>query len=609
MFKKVYILHDYSTQYSIVGMAGKGFHAVMQHHLLGMNLERAIDKGVEEMEKVPDSRINFGKTGSREKMLKDMMAGVNFYLAELPDFGEILSTERTITTDDFEIEGHKSPLPLKAVADVVSKVDGKIFIHDHKLVTSFTDKDDEQPDYIMQAMFNYMAVKSQYGEPEAMYFHEVKKSKNRDGSPQVQTYSIIFKKHPEYLKYFGRMYSGIIYDLSNENVQFLPNFGDYFSGKESWEDFTAETLDFDVPKRVSHKSKLVKNVDRTQLKKSGGIKEETNFVPSIKDLPREQQIIAKLQEFGIHLKFDRKYVGLNITLYAFEPSRGVQMKKLRQYEDDVALALGAESVRIEAPILGTQSVGIEVPNEKQGMVEWSKKFLGEGFEIPIGQDVYKKNILMNLEKAPHLLVAGATGAGKSVFLNSLIHSLIKQNSENDLGLVLIDPKKTEFVEFNDSTHLLGEICTETLDIAATLEWLADEMDRRYSVFKEVKSKDLNEYNRKGSMRRIVVIIDELADLVLSKGGAKIEGFIIRLAQKARACGIHLVVATQRPSVDVVTGILKANFPVRVAFMTSTETDSRVILDQSGAERLIGNGDLLLKDPRRKTLVRLQGYFL
>lgn len=613
MFKKIYILNDYDYTNSIVGMAGKGFHKVMENHLMGMKLEMAIQKGVEETEATPDSKIDFGKTGSREEIIKQMTAGVNFYLAELPDFGEIISTEKKIVTDNFTVDGQQSPIAIKVVTDVIGKLDA-IHLHDHKLVSAFTDKEDEQPDYIMQAMFNKKAVEAELGEKvEAMHYHEVKKSKNRDGSPQVQTYSIIFDEHPEYEKYFGRMLSGVILELINPDIQFLPNFSDHFTGKDAWKDFTAEVMDFNMPKRVSHKSRLTTYSDKPVKPV-----EERAYVPSIKDLPEQDQIISKLQEFGVVLNFEEKHEGANVTLYTYKPSRGVQMRKLRQYEDDIQLALGSESVRIEAPLKGTQLVGIEVSNEEQKTIDWSKDILGTGLEIPVGQDVYGKNQYVKLNKAPHLLVAGATGAGKSVFLNTLITSLTEQNDQSNLGLILIDPKKTEFVMFEDSTHLEGEIWTEVNDIDAVLQWLVEEMNDRYSKLKEVKARDIDEYNKKGQMKRLVVVIDELADLILNnekiqdsteKLSTRIEKNIIRLAQKSRASGIHLVVATQRPSVDVVTGILKANFPTRVAFMTSSEVDSTVILDQPGAEKLIGNGDLLLKDPRRKNLTRLQGFYL
>lgn len=621
-FKKNYILNQWDNQSSSTQLAGKGFHTVMEHHLMGLPLEKAIQKGVEKVESVPDREIDFGKTGSREKVLKDMTSGVNFYLEELPVFGKILTTEEKITAE-VEINGQRLPLPIKAVTDVVSEIDHKIHLHDHKLVTAFTDKEEEMPDYIMQAVFNYLTVKTKYkNEPVAMHFHEVKKSRNEDNSPQVQTYTIEFARHPEYVTYFMKIYTGLLYELSNPDVQFLPNFSDYMNKVETWKDFTAEIMDFSLPKQISHKTTLTSNVDKTYNKEY--VESYTDMAENT-ELNSAELIISKYQEFGVPMKFERQYDGANFSMYTFKPSRGVLMNKIANLADDVAYALGAESVRVQAPIFGTKTIGVEVSNEKQKIItlqlEDPRTRMHAQLDIPIGRDVYGKDISIDLEKAPHILVAGATGAGKSVFLNCVVQTLTHYQDDN-LTIILIDPKMTEFSQYANS----AKVHTDIESISEQLEFLIEEMNSRYAVFKEVSKKNLSEYNELGNpLPKIVVIIDELADLVLSKEtyeevnasgtnvirkryATEIEANLIRLAQKSRAAGIHIIAATQRPSVDVVTGVLKANFPTRVAFRTATTVDSSVILDSAGAEKLIGNGDLLLMSPKFKSLVRLQGYY-
>ena len=297
-----------------------------------------------------------------------------------------------------------------------------------------------------------------------------------------------------------------------------------------------------------------------------------------------------------------------------KPSRGVSMAKIAKFEDDLALALGAKSVRIEAPLRGTKYVGIEVSNVDQKIVPWSTELLKEqSLSLPVGSDVYGNPYHIDLAKAPHLLVAGSTGSGKSVALNMFIQSLMQQNSPDALGLILIDPKRTEFAQFEGDEHLVSQelgVITEGEDATLALEWAVEEMEERYKKLRAAKVRDIDTYNANGGfMQKIVIVVDELADLMLSVHKEKIEAAIIRLAQKARASGIHLILATQRPSVDVVTGILKANFPTRVAFMTATKVDSSVILDQPGAESLIGNGDCFVMKPSEKGLIRLQGYYL
>lgn len=616
LFKKHYILNDWSDVSTSASMlTGTGFHKVMEMYYSGLDITAALAKGYEAMDS-EQHRVNWAeyKTTSLAKCKEEMAQTVNFYFEEEVSIGEVLATEKVVLCD-FSIGQDVAPLPLKAKTDMISRKDNKLHIWDWKTVSTHSDVEKEDANYILQAMFNFQTIKASYNEePAAAHFVEVKKSKNRDGGSQVQVYSIEFDKHPEYHTYFGKMYTGLIIELSNPDIQFLPNFGDMLGGEEAWKDFTSEAMDFNLPKRISHRASLDVQVDKSQYQK--------NYVASKEPSTPEEQIVAKLLEFGIPMDFQQSYKGVAFTLYTFKPSRGVSMKKVKSFEDDLSLALGAESVRIEAPLRGTKLVGVEVSQASDAMIEWSEKLLQKGtLNLPVGQDVYKEDHFLDLARAPHLLVAGATGAGKSVFLNCCISSLIAQNTENDLGLILIDPKRTEFTMFEDSTHLEAAPIIEVPDAHAALKWAVFEMEERYKQMKDLKVRSIDDYNKKAHMKKIVIVIDELADLLLNKEigvseagepikySGEIENMIIRLAQKSRAAGIHLIVATQRPSVDVVTGILKANFPTRVAFMTSSAVDSGVILDTDGAEKLVGNGDLLLKNPRRKHIIRLQGYYI
>lgn len=622
-FKKNYLLGLWDNQRSITAAVGSAFHKFAELHYKGLPIEQAQDEAIKYLDNIPDKDIDFGKTGSRESARKDLAQAIEFFLDEKPEVGEVLGSEVSVTTNFPINDSINSPLPIKAKSDLVSRLDGGIHIWDWKVVYSHSDKGENNelmnPSYIMQAMFNFETIRAKYGEaPVAMHFMEIKKSKNRNGHKQIDPYSITFDQHPQYRTLFLKMYEGFIRSMANDDYVFLPNFGDMYTGSESWEDFTAETFDFKMPKKVAHKSPLMKNVDQTfvESKASSAVSE------SMED---QEKISVKLLEFGIGSEFVDKNVGPSVTLYRFKPSRGVRMATLRKHEDDLALATGAKSVRIEAPIKGTNYFGVEVSNESQSVVEWSESLIQQSsLLLPVGADVYGKPYQLDLAKAPHLLVAGATGSGKSVGLNVFINQLTQQNTADEMQLVLIDPKRTEFNEFSSLPHLQGDIITEVEDAAIVLEWAVRLMEERYQMLQKGKARSIDTYA--GDMPRVVIVIDELADLLMSdesytvqddktgnlksnKYSDDIERHILRLAQKSRASGIHLILATQRPSVDVLKGTLKGNLPTRIAYMTATQADSRVILDQPGADQLLGNGDCLLMTPKERNLVRLQGYYI
>jgi S-DNA-T family DNA segregation ATPase FtsK/SpoIIIE len=355
---------------------------------------------------------------------------------------------------------------------------------------------------------------------------------------------------------------------------------------------------------------------------------------------REVNLIAGLIEktladFGLPAKVVDFRAGPAVTQFAVEPGflehagpddevrrQKVRVSQISALASDLALALSAPTIRIEAPVPGQAYVGIEVPNRRPAMVRLrpileSDTFqsIGSPLAIALGRDVAGAPVAADLAAMPHLLIAGTTGSGKSVCITALTTCLVTNNSPEDLRLVLIDPKMVELVRFNGLPHLLGKVETELERIVGVLRWCTVEMDRRYRLLEEAKARDLEAYNRKARrtralerLARIVVMIDELADLMMMAPD-QTERTLVRLAQMARATGIHLVVATQRPSTDIVTGLIKANFPARISFAVASSIDSRVILDGAGAETLLGRGDMLFLSPEAAAPARLQGAFV
>jgi S-DNA-T family DNA segregation ATPase FtsK/SpoIIIE len=295
-------------------------------------------------------------------------------------------------------------------------------------------------------------------------------------------------------------------------------------------------------------------------------------------------------------------IGPRVTQYTLKPPTGVKLTKITALENNLALDLAAHSIRMEAPIPGKRAVGIEVPNVKAATVrvssllqsrEWTSAHGKLGFVI--GKDIAGNAVVADLAKMPHLLVAGQTGSGKSVMINTFLTSLLYRNSPSDLKLILVDPKQVEMAPYQDIPHLLTPVINEPEKCISALKWAVAEMERRLRTMAEVGKRNIGEYNnlkKEEGMPYIVIVIDELADLMMM-AARDVEALIVRLAQKARAAGIHLVLATQRPSVDVITGLIKANVPARIAFTVASQVDSRTIIDQMGAEKLLGRGDMLL----------------
>lgn len=331
-----------------------------------------------------------------------------------------------------------------------------------------------------------------------------------------------------------------------------------------------------------------------------------------------EKIKDKLAQFGILVTMQEVSVGPTVIQYTLKPADDVKLSKITGLKNDLALALAAHAVRIEAPIPGRSLVGIEVPNDKRSIVHLREILESEEFDeidsklrFPLGRTVSGKPLVADLADMPHLLIAGATGSGKSVATNTLLASLLYQNSPQDMKLILVDPKRVELTPYNNIPHLLTPVITDPEKAVISLRWVVQEMTRRYMVFSDSGNRNIVEYNADEKtpekLPRIVVVVDELADLMMASG-REVEASVCRIAQMARAVGIHLVIATQRPSVDVITGLIKANIPARIAFAVSSSIDSRVILDTIGAEDLLGKGDMLYLPSGTGKPVRIQGIF-
>ena len=361
---------------------------------------------------------------------------------------------------------------------------------------------------------------------------------------------------------------------------------------------------------------IMYSVDKDWKYPSIDLLEATSTQPDPGDAKANAKIISDtFSDFGFEVKMDGVDVGPTVAQYTLKPPTGVNLSKIAALDRNLALALEAQQIRIEAPIPGKSLVGIEVPNQKGATVRIKDIFQSKEYEkgksklsFALGRDVAGDIVTYDLNKAPHLLVAGATGTGKSVTINALLLSLLYRNSPSELKLILVDPKHVEMTLYNNIPHLLTPVITESDKTVSALKWAVAEMERRLKLLAEYGKRDIGEYNTLKDVDRmpyIVIVIDELFDLMM-QAGKDVESLIQRISQMARAVGIHLVLATQRPSVNVITGTIKANVPTRMALTTASQVDSRTIIDMAGAEKLLGKGDMLFSSPEYIKPKRVQG---
>lgn len=385
----------------------------------------------------------------------------------------------------------------------------------------------------------------------------------------------------------------------------------------------------------SKKTKKIEDfIDEAVRKENNNFLEKAYEKPSIQILSDEvdtetdeedyilenaQKLVETLSNFGIKAKVNSVNVGPSITKYEIQIAPGIKVSRILNLSSDIALSLASSDIRIEAPIPGKSAIGIEIPNKHRTGVrirqiiqsEEFKSFKGD-IPVALGKDIEGRPVIADIEKMPHLLIAGATGSGKSVCINTIITSIVYKSSPEEVKLILIDPKVVELSIYNGIPHLYIPVVTNPNKAAGALNWAVTEMNRRYENFANAGVRDIKGYNKKqkeNKLPKIVMIIDELSDLMMATSSNEVEELICRIAQMARAAGIYLIIATQRPSVDVITGTIKANIPSRISFAVSSQTDSRTILDMGGAEKLLGRGDMLYSPQGITKPLRVQGAYI
>lgn len=390
-----------------------------------------------------------------------------------------------------------------------------------------------------------------------------------------------------------------------------------------------------APSKISLFKKGHEEPEKAEIKKPAPANKNAYILPPLDLLNRneaaptsgnikENSMIIKntLENFGIPVEMAEVNIGPTVTQYAFKPAEGVKLSKITTLSNNLALALAAHPIRIEAPIPGKSLVGIEVPNKVRSVVTLRNLIAQQNFQnstsplmVALGRNVSGAPVYTDITEGPHVLVAGATGTGKTIFLNTLVLSLLYKCTPESLRLIMVDPKRVEFQHYNDIPHLLCPVIYDATKTINALQWLTREMERRFEVFSEVPARNLAAYNANKSiiaaglqLPYIVFVVDELADLMAAKG-REIEAGVVRLAQMARATGIHLVLATQRPSVEVITGLIKANVPTRITFQVASQVDSRTVIDTSGAEKLLGAGDMLFASAKSAKISRIQGPYI
>ncbi len=444
---------------------------------------------------------------------------------------------------------------------------------------------------------------------------------------------------------FNRSIEDIFAKISMRGIK--DRFGDKFNNEEDDEEYDEDEIDDEEDDKVEFEEREVEDVeeegedDDEEIKDEEERKERVVVEKKIKrtfpkidlplsllsnkigkstagDIKRDQMVIKKtLATFGIQVEMGEYSVGPTVTQYTFRPAEGVKLSRIIGLSNNLALALAAHSIRIEAPIPGKSLVGIEVPNKKTAIVPLRKILESEEFKdrstnlsLALGEDVSGNAMVADLTKLPHLLVAGQTGSGKTVCLNSLIISLLYQNQPDELKLILVDPKQVDMPAYNDIPHLLTPVITEPKKVLSALRWSINEMNRRLKILNMSAKKNIKSYNAshpKSKLPYIIFIIDELAAL-MGIIGRDLEIEIAKITSLGRAAGLHIILATQRPDVKVITGTIKANIPGRISFSVYSAMDSRTILDVSGGEKLIGNGDMLFKSDQVPNPKRLQGAF-
>lgn len=658
LFKINYLNGDrFDTAMNASAILGQAFHKAMEVYYGGTDdvaitneqeaIEYGMKAGMEFIELYNENYINYQSTiPNKQKIFDKFTFAFNSYVQEMP-YGknELISVEELLEEHvDIEWRGKRLALPikLKGYSDKIIREDGKLKIVDYKTAYAFSNPEKIDGGKILQAVFYYLLVFAKYGEaPYSMIFEEVKHTKNSDGRKQVQQYEVVFEENQQFFDFFFRLYDDVTRAIQGEMV-YVPNIQAMFENELAMVSYI-HRLDVNEELAEQMKKQKVDNITdllKAKLQNAANMEKlmktvEKQFV-SAKNLnystmKNEEKIKVKMMEYGMMLEFDSKIEGNTVDLYRYTPAIGLKMSRIESFVADVEQVLGVADIRVLAPIPDTTMVGFEVPRANRTFPTLKK--IPTGTNVAIGVDVMGKEFHFDMKQAPHVLIAGATGSGKSVCMSSLITQLGKA-PKKDVELHLFDPKIVELAPHQDDKNVV-EYASDTMDIYHGLKNLVNEMNDRYKTLSKAKVRSIEQYD--GNMPYKFVFIDEFGDLILQnhvdvkhidtgevylsgprKGQAKtekdethiskeIEKMILVLAQKSRAAGIHLVIATQRPSVDIVTGSIKANFPTKIAFRTAKATDSKVILDEAGAEKLKGKGDCIFSSQDGD--VRLQAFNL
>jgi len=656
MFKIKYINGDRIDSTSkISGVVGSAFHRAMEAFYgseVEDNVKEGLEAGIQYLEEYNEGFIEYSKTiPNKAKALEVFTFAYNSYLQESkPEKRKILALEEMIEASiDVQWKGEliDLPVPLKGYLDRVDereiKGEKEISVIDYKTTQKFSDPDKIDGRKILQSVEYYFLAHSKYGKaPYSMIFEEVKITKNKDGSPQVRRYEIIYRDNEQFFDFYFRFYEDITRSLNGEAV-YVPNINDFFDNEvaiiayihrldvteekaRQMKKFRVDNITSLLKKKIEHAGSMRKLMKTAERK----FKEAKNINYSTMQI--HEKIQTKLMEFGILVHFENKIEGFSVDLYRYRPSIGLKMSKLIGYLADIEQVVGISGIRILAPIPNTTLVGFEIPRTE-------RKFPGElpmpkDLDLNIGVDIMGNTKTFDIREAPHMLVAGATKSGKSVFLNAILTQLC---TLDNVELHLFDPKMVELSRFAKEKNTIEYYC-DIQDIYLALGEIVNVMNARYQKLSKAGVRNLEEYNKKNDQKipYKFVVIDEFGDLTVSnyvleetvptgevysrgvKAGTEktkkqklnlsqeVMKSILLLAQKARAAGIHMIIATQRPSTDIITGSIKANFPTKVAFRTAKITDSKVLLDESGAEKLLGKGDMIFSSD--EGMVRLQGFY-
>lgn len=575
----------------------------------GEKIKEAHNTGVEFLKSFSEDLIDYSSTISNRAALNDKYAFAFFtYLKEINlknDIKEILLVEKMLV-HKVEVDGVELPIPLKGSADVVYRdMEDRIIIRDHKFTSRFSPEEEIDGAKLLQAAFNYFLIYAELGEqPYSMIYEEVKITENRNKTErQVKEFEIVFKDQPLIFDFFFRFYEDVTNALLGKQV-FVPNLMTFFDKEVSILAYIHK-LDIDEEREKSFKKLKVTNISdflKKKIQTDGAMKKYLETVSqkfisgdtlNYKTMTIEDRIKMKLAEHGLGVEFDSKVVGGSVVLYRYEPSIGLKMTRIESFVKDIEQVVEVSDIRVLAPIRDSGLVGFEVPNTNRTFPK--NKPLSAGFNLAIGVDIMGEVKYYDIRTAPHMLVAGSSGSGKSVFLNALIKQLQKLS---DIELHLFDPKQVELFQFEGKKNIT-EYQHDHAQIAKSLEDLVKIMEERYVELRKARVKNINGLS---SMPYKFIIIDEFADLTMK---SEVSRNIQLLAQKGRACGIHLIIATQRASTKVISGDIKVNFPTRAVFKMSKRADSQVMLDESGAEKLLGKGDMLFASDRG--IDRLQGF--